>query len=270
MTPRATFLMTTYNGAAYLREAVDSVLAQTVPDWRMLIVDDCSKDDTRAILRGYDDPRIEVLELETNRGQTGALNLALERIETPWIARLDQDDEAAPRRLERQLAYVDAHPDVVAVGSWADLIDSEGRTIGAFRPPADPDAVLADLVERPDANPLAHPATTFRADVARAVGGYPAGVVIAQAYGRWVKRGARGALANAPEPLTRIREHATQASRGSMVVIRETLAFSEGLDKSFALNGAARRRWRRARLRYVSELLLAAPLERDWTTARRA
>jgi glycosyltransferase involved in cell wall biosynthesis len=270
MPPLATFLMTTYNGAEYLRPALDSVLAQSVDDWRLLIVDDCSKDETLQILRSYRDPRVEVLELEENGGQTAALNLGLERIETTFVARLDQDDVATPERLERQLAFLGDHPDVLAVGSWADLIDGHGNKVGEMRPPAQSDAVRSQLIEQLDANPLIHPATTFRADPARAAGGYPNDIAIAQDYGLWLALADRGDVANVPEVLTLVRQHASQTSRGSVRIIREALKTSADLDKRFNLHGTARRRWHRARLRYVSELFLASSVDRDWPTARRA
>src|SRR5947199_7441568 len=141
---RATFLMSTYNAGPYLRPALDSILAQTVDDWRLIAVDDGSSDGTRDVLAEYgaDDTRVRVELFEQNRGQTAALNHGLSLVETGWVARLDQDDLAAPDRLERQLSYLRSHPGVAAVASWGDSVDDPGRKGGAFRPPAAPEAVL--------------------------------------------------------------------------------------------------------------------------------
>ena len=101
--PAVTVLMTVHNGGPYLRTAIHSVLAQTYRDFRFLIVDDASSDDTRDIIRSYDDPRVELMVLPQNVGQTAALNLGLRHAASPWIARMDADDYAAPSRLEEQL-----------------------------------------------------------------------------------------------------------------------------------------------------------------------
>src|SRR5436189_1588624 len=127
--PQVTFLMSTWNGAEYLRPALDSLLAQTFEDFAVLVVDDCSPDDSADIAESYGDPRVRVQRLQANRGQTGALNHGLSLVETEWIARIDQDDLAAPARLERQLEYVRSHPDTVAVGSWADFVDEQERKV---------------------------------------------------------------------------------------------------------------------------------------------
>src|SRR3954453_22923132 len=104
--PQVTFLMSTWNGAEFLRPALDSLLAQTFGDFAVLVVDDCSPDESAEIASGYDDRRGGGERLDPNRGQTGALNHGLSLIETEWTARINQDDLAAPARLERQLDYL--------------------------------------------------------------------------------------------------------------------------------------------------------------------
>src|SRR4051812_28275300 len=155
----ATFLMSTYNAGPHLRPALDSILAQTVDDWRLVAVDDGSSDGTREVLSEYgQDERVRVELFEQNRGQTAALNHGLSLVETEWVARLDQDDLAAPERIERQLAYVQSTPGLVAVGSWCDYVDENGAKVGEFRPPSEPEAVLRQLYSSLEHNPLAHSA----------------------------------------------------------------------------------------------------------------
>src|SRR3954454_24892751 len=114
---RITFLMPTYNPGALVRPAVESVLAQTIDDWRLLVVDDGSSDGTADVVQGYGDERIRVVR-QANAGQTAAMNAGLALIETPWVARLDQDDLAVPERAARQLAHLEQHPRTVLLGSW--------------------------------------------------------------------------------------------------------------------------------------------------------
>src|SRR3989338_9985680 len=98
-----TILMAVHNGAPYLRVAMDSILRQTYCTFRFLIVDDASGDDPRQLIGSYADPRVELLALERNVGQTAALNTGLHSCTSPWIARMDADDYSAPTRLEDQM-----------------------------------------------------------------------------------------------------------------------------------------------------------------------
>lgn len=112
-----TVLMAVRNGSRFLRTAIDSILSQSLTDFQFLIVDDESTDDTRQILRSYGNPRIKVLSLERNVGQTAALNLGLRHAQSPWIARMDADDFSAPTRLEEQMQVLEADPGLACVGT---------------------------------------------------------------------------------------------------------------------------------------------------------
>jgi len=115
--PTVTVLMAVRNGSRYLRTAMESILRQSWSDFRFLIVDDQSTDDTREIARSYADRRIELLCLERNVGQTAALNIGLRKASSPWIARMDADDFSAPSRLEEQMRALGAEPDLACVGT---------------------------------------------------------------------------------------------------------------------------------------------------------
>jgi glycosyltransferase involved in cell wall biosynthesis len=259
--PQVTFLMSTWNGAEFLRPALDSLLAQTFEDFAVLVVDDCSPDESAEIASGYDDPRVRVERLDPNRGQTGALNHGLSLIETEWTARIDQDDLAAPARLERQLNHVRAHPETVAVGSWADFVDEGGSKVSEFRPPSDPAAVRRQLYADLEHNPLVHSAVTFRTEDARAVGGYPTHLSYAQDTALWLLLAARGDVANVPEVLTFIRVHGGQTSGERRVAVRqlaETLEATARADELLHLDEDERRAWLRARARIHTHLMVAA------------
>src|SRR4051812_7498962 len=264
--PGVTFLMSTWNGAEFLRAALDSLLEQTVRDWRLVAVDDGSRDGTPEILAEYEpDERVRVERLDPNRGQTAALNHGLSLVETEWVARLDQDDVAAPERLERQLEHLTAHPDLVALGSWCDYIDDSGAKVGEFRPPSDPDAVLRQLYSSLEHNPLAHSAMTYRAEDARAVGGYPTDLHYSQDTALWLKLAERGSVANVPLPLVQIRTHAGQTSvnpETNMKQLRETLIATQDLPDRLGLDGAERRAWRRGRVRIETHMAIAAAVQR--------
>ena len=102
--PSVSIIMNIWNGAAYLKEAIDSVLAQTYTDWELIAWDDCSTDDSAAVVLSYKDPRVRYLcaEKQVPLGQARAL--ALREAQGEWIAFLDQDDIWTPRKLEQQHA----------------------------------------------------------------------------------------------------------------------------------------------------------------------
>ena len=104
--------MPTYNVAPYIKEAIDSVLQQTYNDFELLIIDDCSTDDTISVVRGIKDPRIRIVQNDKNVGLAENLNRGLSRITTEYVARMDGDDIAEPFWLEREVAILDSHPDI--------------------------------------------------------------------------------------------------------------------------------------------------------------
>lgn len=112
-----TMLLAVYNGEPFLRTAIESVLAQTYSNFRFLIVDDCSTDQSARLAESYKDPRIEVMRLPKNVGQTTALNLGSQRVSTRWIARMDADDYSAPARLEEQMKALERSPGIHCVGT---------------------------------------------------------------------------------------------------------------------------------------------------------
>lgn len=117
--PPVTMLLAVYNGERFLRTAIESVLAQTYPNFRFLIVDDCSTDQSARLVESYRDPRIELVRLPKNIGQTAALNLGSQRASTRWIARMDADDYSAPARLEEQMKALERSPGIHCVGTAA-------------------------------------------------------------------------------------------------------------------------------------------------------
>ena len=255
--PAVSVVMTTYNGMAYVSEAIASIQFQTVDNWELIVIDDGSSDDTVAAVLSTGDARVRVIQNAVNIGQTASLNLGLEEARSGLIARLDQDDLAMPTRLAEQLEMFEAHPELVLVGSWADIIDSEGQKTGDFRPPSYDDEIRRDLIEKLWANPIAHSAVMYRRDDALLAGGYPSNVRLANDYALWLRLLRLGAFANIPKPLCRLRLHEGQASRGPAFAesAREVLIANEHLDNDLRPTGAAERRWRAARGEYSLEML---------------
>ena len=178
--PRVSVLMTVYNAALYLRESIDSVLAQSFKDWELIAVDDGSTDASPSILTDYSDHRVRVFPLPKNIGRTPALRYAFDQARGDYIAVLDNDDISHPERLARQVEFLDEQPDVAIVGSWVQYIDEHGIIIAEFSPPTD-QGELQDCLGW--TNPIMHSSAMFRRSLALAVGGYPEHLVYSQDFG---------------------------------------------------------------------------------------
>ena len=131
-TPKVTVIITTYNRANLLPRAVESVLAQTYTDYEIVIVDDCSSDNTQEVIAGFDDPRIRSFRHERNRGQSAAQNTGISTAKGQYVAFLDDDDEYLPVNLEARVHRLDkASCKVGLVYGWRDEVDD---STGEVRP----------------------------------------------------------------------------------------------------------------------------------------
>ena len=120
-----------YNAMPFLGEALQSVLNQTLQDFEFIIIDDASSDTTASEIARFAemDSRIVFLANEKRRGVAESLNLGIEAANGTWIARMDADDVAHPRRLERQISYLEANPELILLGTNVGLIDAQGRQL---------------------------------------------------------------------------------------------------------------------------------------------
>ena len=124
MPPKVTVLMPVYNGERFLRDAIESMLRQTFDDFELLIVNDGSTDGSRDLIRSYADQRIRLVEHEKNRGIVASLNTGIECACGEYLARMDADDVSLPHRLDAQVAFMEAHPEVGVCGGWVRTIDA--------------------------------------------------------------------------------------------------------------------------------------------------
>ena len=240
--PRVSVLMTVHNAASYLRTAVDSIQDQSFADWELVVVDDGSTDESPRILAEYDDPRVRVIYLPRNIGRTPALRHAFGLARGEYFAVLDADDVAHWERLFKQVAYLDAHPNTVLLGTWARFVDDRGDTLRHWRPPTDARALHHSLGW---ANPIAHSTSMYRARIAAEVGGYPADLPYAQDCGLWLRLAQRGDLAILDEELCDQRIVATSMTRGSRFradVARDGVTLMCDARRRLVLDELARRR----------------------------
>lgn len=128
--PVITIILPVYNGAETLERAIDSILNQTYQNWLLIIIDDGSTDNSLQIPHKYNDSRINVISDKLHLGIAKRLNQAIEMCHSKYLARMDADDVAYPKRLEKQIAFLEANPDIDLVGTSVRLIDKKGKPIG--------------------------------------------------------------------------------------------------------------------------------------------
>ena len=210
--------MSVFNNAPYLAAAIESILAQTVADFELLIVNDGSTDGSGAIIDAYAgrDGRVRAIHQE-NRGLVASLNRLVNESRSTLVARMDGDDIAMPNRFERQLAFMAAHPDHGVVGTWTSDIDKAGKPYplkGADQP-ADYQTFLEWLETGPL---LCHPSVIMRRDLVRAVGGYHPAFVHCEDYDLWLRLAERTKICSVPERLLLYRHTSSQVSSKHAVV----------------------------------------------------
>ena len=122
-------IMGVYNGANTLSQALESIMAQTYTKWELIACDDCSTDETLKILSNYvdKDSRIKVIRNGENCGLAASLNHCLEYVQGTYIARMDCDDLSVETRLEKQVAYLESHPEFDLVGTYMQAFDESGK-----------------------------------------------------------------------------------------------------------------------------------------------
>lgn len=203
---KVSVVMPTHNDARYLPKALESVLAQNFQDFELIIVDDHSTDETSAILSRYvqQDERLRVLRNETNMGVAHSLNLGLNAAQGTYIARMDSDDISCPERFERQVEFLETHPEVGVVGTQLLFIDEDGHFSPqpAWEPVTSSARILWQLLCGP---PLCESSTMMRTDCVRTVGGYEPAYLNADMQ-LWGKLAFVTKLRNLDEVLIRYRQ----------------------------------------------------------------
>lgn len=214
--------MAVHNGEQFLPAAVESILGQTYHGWELIVVDDGSTDASGAILRSFAErePRVRVIEHQNKRGLARSLNDAFACAQGELIARMDADDVSLPQRLERQVQFLDAHPEIDVLGTSAELIGATGHVFGVVqRPERHQD--LAETLYR--GNPILHPSAVMRRDFLKTLGGYDEKLSRAQDADLWLRGHAGHRFHNLQEPLLRYRYRSPSVKAiliGSFVLAR--------------------------------------------------
>jgi len=219
MNPTVSVLLPVYNGAAYLRESLESVLQQTYTDFELIVIDDGSRDDSAGIIQSIHDSRIRFYRQE-NRGLAATLNRAIELASGEYLARQDQDDVSFPQRFEKQVSHLAAHPQCALVGTWAEIIVGTQKTARSHRHAADNHKLKFDLLFD---NPFVHSSVMLRSSAVRAVGMYSTDAARQppEDYELWSRLARTWEVGNIPEILHVYREIPTSMSRDGVSPFRD-------------------------------------------------
>ena len=216
--PTVSVLMSVYNSARYLSQALESIQRQTFRDFEFIIIDDGSTDASREIIERYaaSDARIR-LSSRPNTGLTRALNEGLAQCRGQFVARMDGDDIALPTRFARQVEYLREHPDCVCVGSRVLYINPFGLpTSGSESSSTSDHATDHDDIDRRllegKGGSLVHPATMMRREALLRIGGYREQFNNSEDLDLFLRLAEIGRLANLPEVLLHYRRHLESVS----------------------------------------------------------
>jgi glycosyltransferase involved in cell wall biosynthesis len=205
--PIISVVLPVYNGAEFISEAVDSILAQTFRNFELIIIDDGSKDTTLEILKRYEsyDNRIRLISRK-NKGLVISLNEGIELARGDWIARMDADDISLPHRFERQLEFLkETKADIC--GSWIKYFGVGDRRV--WKTYQSDMAIKMDMLFK---CPLAHPTVIFRAHALKKLR-YGIAWDFAEDYDLWTRSAIAGlTMTNVPEVLLHYRRHSKQIS----------------------------------------------------------
>lgn len=219
--------MPVWNGAAHLREAIESILAQTLRDFEFIILDDGSTDETPELLKEYQqrDQRIRVITLN-HEGIVIALNRGVEEARAEWIARMDCDDVAHPERLMLQYDAVKRDTRIVLCHSRVEYITHDNRSPKPGKAIRSIDHLKLRLCYH---TPIIHPTVVFRKDAFIKSSGYLAAERHAEDYGLWGRIIEHGKIHGIQKPLLKYRLHPNSISQN-------VLDYQCSLGKEIAIN----------------------------------
>lgn len=229
---KVSILMPVRNAEPFIASAIESILNQTHENFELIIVDDGSTDSTSSVVKRFSDLRIKLIEGDERKGISFRLNQAFDVADGEFIARMDGDDLAVDSRLEDQVRYLNAHPEVSILGGGVAYIDAANRVVGQPRDlPLDDSLIKFKMLT---GNCIFHPTVMLRRDDFMAHR-YATDFEFSQDYELWLRVGASKVFANLPKVLTLQRKHSESVSSASKTRQRDfaTLALRKHIQARF-------------------------------------
>lgn len=203
--PRVSVLMSVYNGAMYLRDAIDSILSQTYTNFEFLIIDDASTDNSLEIISSYNDKRIILVQNTNNLSLPRSLNKLLDMARGEYIVRMDADDVSLPERISKQVEFMDTHTEIGLSGTARKVyIDGEYKLYNTEESLHINERLL-------QGNCIAHPTVIMRKSMLDKYSlRYDPKFKSAQDYELWIRMSYLFPIGNMPDPLLIYRHHEGQ------------------------------------------------------------
>ena len=220
-TPKVSVFMPVYNAGIDLIEAVQSILDQTFTDFEFVIVNDGSTDNSMELLQKFNDSRIRIINNDGNKGLIASLNIGLELCVGEYIVRMDQDDISLPTRIEKQVEFMDQHPEYGLIGSWfQDFGDNIESKLVCYSSD-DTQIRIRHLYQ----THISHPTALIRNSVIKAHNlKFDPAFVHGEDYEFWVRMSAYCKLSNIPELLVLKRDHIHNITNKFSQTMQDTCA----------------------------------------------
>jgi len=202
--PPVTVLIPAYNASGTIERALSSVWCQNYPEVEVIIVDDGSIDDTSHRVEKMGTANLRLIRLDQNRGVATAMNIGIREARTEYIAFLDADDEWLPNKLRRQLAVIDAQPEMSFISCGSQVVDLRGRIVATFGlelPPYGPSDFWRALLRK---SYVAKPTVVARRIKLLETGGFEESLKISEDQDLWIKLALNGEVGCVSEVLVRI------------------------------------------------------------------
>lgn len=222
--PTVSVVLPTHNRPGYLKEAIESVLAQTYQDWELLVIDDGSTDETKETVQRYvqQDRRIRYIP-QSQQGVSVARNTGIRSAAGRYLAFLDDDDLFLPKKLECQVAFLEAHPDTGMVYAYIDLVDAQLQFLD--RQPYTPNWTFSGFIS--DCFILVH-AVLVRTSCFEQLGGFRTDLRIIEDYEMWLRLSRSYQIAFLPECVGWYRKHGLNKTRDFVPAFVEQIRIHQG------------------------------------------
>lgn len=209
--PLVSVVMPAYNSGKYITDSIESILNQTYKNIELIIINDCSTDETLSIINSFvkKDSRIKCIDNEVNKKISESLNSGIRLAKGKYIARMDSDDIAMPDRLARQVDYMERHADVVLSGGSIYVCSHDMKIINMRRYNIEDDNIRAKIFRY---NQFCHPATIFLTEAVRKAGLYNKVLYDAEDYDLYFRLGQFGKFGNLTDPLLKYRTSSSSVS----------------------------------------------------------
>lgn len=208
--PKVSVIMPAYNAANYIGAAIESILNQTFKDFELIIINDCSTDNTKSIIKKYGlkDSRIKLINNNENLKIARTLNKGLASSKGKYIVRMDADDWSYPERIERQIKLMDSNPDIVISSGNMEICDEVMTVKNRSNFPLTNNEIREVLLQY---NPLVSPAMIWRREISSEIGGFSVNTM-SEDYMFLMDMSSKGELANLPDILLKYRVLPTSTS----------------------------------------------------------